>query len=167
MIHGSEPGESRAWLNGGTCHLGTTRYGLMSPMMVTAAVHLFFHLSPPTHLCLPTFEDATMAVPHSPSDMEFIHRFPSLPMDQCSELRSFVAARDRGSSLIVVLSEALAIPSYVKRELDASDASLMDLTEIRVSALPAAFPHAIPDGKRPEVIQLLSDFDEDEPPEWI
>jgi hypothetical protein len=45
-------GESRVWLKGGTCHLGTTHYGLMRPMMVTAAVHLFF--PPPTSIALPT-----------------------------------------------------------------------------------------------------------------
>jgi hypothetical protein len=82
------------------------------------------------------------------------------------ELRSFVAARDRGSPPMVVPSSAPAVPSHVKRELDASDVSLIDLTvKLEPVSCPLPFHMRSLMESGQEVIELLCDSDEDEPPD--
>jgi hypothetical protein len=84
-------------------------------------------------------------------------------------LRAFLEARDLGGSerpMMISFPEPPVV-SRVKREFDASNASLMSLT-VKSEAMPAALPcrtRSQIEGGR-EVLEILSDSDDDEPPQW-
>ncbi|KAJ6614279.1 hypothetical protein B0H10DRAFT_2436035 [Mycena sp. CBHHK59/15] len=85
-------------------------------------------------------------------------------------LRAFLEVRDLGGSerpMMISFPEPPVV-SRVKREFNASNASLMSLT-VKSEAMPAALPcrtRSQIEGGR-EVLEILSDSDDDEPPQWV
>ncbi|KAJ6522950.1 hypothetical protein DFH09DRAFT_1286743 [Mycena vulgaris] len=171
MIGGSEPPlmcERAALVSKAALAVWGQRLGLMRPVN-EGAVHPFFV---PSHSIAPqpsrsiTPPDETMSAPHSRDDEEFIDRcsrsqylFLDTSWISIPALKSFLEAR-AGDTIMIA---SPAVPAHVKREPDAS--LVVDLTiksEPVTASLPVRTRSQLEGGR--EVIELLSDSDNDEAP---